>query len=235
MIDEKVSDKIETSFAGFAFVILGYFVAFNFFYNSFLFFYELIYSYEYVSLRGSNDFDFASSLTKLIVTFILVICICIFNKNNSRHIFGFEVVSLKCLALCVGCVLLYFSLYGFLRDISGDATMSRYFVDSRSLENDTYKTFVAFLFVCLVTPACEEVFFRGYLMRYLLDSIASKHLCVIFSSFLFSSFHYDYSPIFLVEVFIISSMIGYARVISKSIYPCIVMHVVYNSTFFIQL
>ncbi|EGM79256.1 CAAX amino terminal protease family [Rheinheimera sp. A13L] len=233
MINERVSYEIGSGITGVALIVIGYFFLFDVVYNSFLFFYKSIYLHEYVSLRGSGDFDFVSSLIKLIVTFILVLCICISNRNRCGHILGFEVVSFKCFSLCVGCVFLYFSLYDFLRCLFGGTSISRLFVDDRLLESDTYKIFLAFFFVCLIVPACEEIFFRGYLIRYLLDRMLNKHFCVVFSSMLFTAFHYNYSSPFLFEVFTVSSMIGYAGIVSGSVYPCMVMHGTYNSVFFL--
>jgi membrane protease YdiL (CAAX protease family) len=89
------------------------------------------------------------------------------------------------------------------------------------------------IFAVLLAPICEELFFRA-LMVTKLDSFFLKHtklphLGVFFSSIIFGLSHLAYGSIVeIIGVFVIGIVLATIFKASKSITPCIIIHMVYN-------
>lgn len=92
----------------------------------------------------------------------------------------------------------------------------------------TTKGFIVNLFMMAVIPAIgEELFFRGLLMKLMMDWTKKKHLPIFITAFLFSAMHmqfYGFLPRFLMGVFF-----GYLLLWSRSLIVPMVTHFVNNA------
>lgn len=82
------------------------------------------------------------------------------------------------------------------------------------------------LYICILGPICEEIIFRGIILKSL--ERFGKMSAILISSILFALFHMN-----LVQLpgpFLIGLILGYITVESKSIYPAILIHIL-NNTF----
>lgn len=84
------------------------------------------------------------------------------------------------------------------------------------------------LFIVALVPAvCEELLFRGALMRFVMYCFKNRHFAVFFSAFLFSAFHgqfFGFIPRFVLGVFL-----GYVALGSGSIWPSVGAHFINNA------
>ncbi|RFP26025.1 CPBP family intramembrane metalloprotease [Duganella sp. BJB488] len=84
---------------------------------------------------------------------------------------------------------------------------------------------------CLVAPICEELFFRGFLLRSLLRK---KSLCsaVVINCAIFTALHFLYE--YYISTFVFSLFMCSAYLITRSILFCILAHATYNFFAFLQ-
>ncbi|MFH1785953.1 MAG: type II CAAX endopeptidase family protein [Candidatus Micrarchaeota archaeon] len=92
---------------------------------------------------------------------------------------------------------------------------------------------VVLLFAVLLAPIGEELFFRALLVprfdNFFLKLIKIPHLGIFFSSVVFSISHFAYGSIVeILGVFVIGILLAVIFKASKSITPCIVIHMIYN-------
>lgn len=72
---------------------------------------------------------------------------------------------------------------------------------------------------------CEEVFFRGFLLRHL-SRIAPTTVAVLLSSLLFAGFHLD--PVHILGVVPLGLWLGFITIRSQSLFPAILAHATNN-------
>jgi membrane protease YdiL (CAAX protease family) len=95
-----------------------------------------------------------------------------------------------------------------------------------------------FSLVLFVYPVVEEIVFRGWLQQglyrrisYAISGISAAN---IITSIVFTIFHFiNHSPVWAVAVIVPSIVFGYFRDKYESVLPSIVLHVIYNMTYFI--
>lgn len=87
------------------------------------------------------------------------------------------------------------------------------------------KLWLMFLVIAVTPGFCEEILFRGFLMRFFEGS--GKKVAVVASAFLFAVFHLD--PFKLVPVFLLGILLGYLTIRSGSIVNSMISHMVNNS------
>jgi membrane protease YdiL (CAAX protease family) len=101
--------------------------------------------------------------------------------------------------------------------------------------NDQYKIsdkiaglpWYVLLLAVVIAPFTEELFFRAFLIPWL-GKFAGK-FAIILSSILFSISHVTYgSVVEILGVFVVGLVLGTVFVRSKSITPCIAIHLIYN-------
>ncbi len=77
----------------------------------------------------------------------------------------------------------------------------------------------------VVAPICEEIFFRSFLLQGL-RTIMPSWLAVIFSALVFAAAHL--SPGSFVLLFVLGALLGTLRVMTRSVWPGIVLHALNN-------
>ena len=81
------------------------------------------------------------------------------------------------------------------------------------------------LALAIWTPLAEEVFFRGFVMRGMINRWGPAPAVVI-SAAVFAALHFE--PALLLPVFVIGLLLGGLYWYTKSIWPCIAVHAVQN-------
>ncbi|MDR0438293.1 MAG: CPBP family intramembrane metalloprotease [Bacteroidales bacterium] len=98
----------------------------------------------------------------------------------------------------------------------------------RMLSGTSLMDLMSALFAMAVLPAiCEEVFFRGVVLNNLMKRTSRLHLSVWLSAILFSFVHFQFFG-FLPRV-VLGAFLGYAFVLSKSLWLPIVLHFLNNA------
>ena len=80
--------------------------------------------------------------------------------------------------------------------------------------------------VALVPAVCEEFFFRGALMRFLMLCIKNKHISVWITAFVFSMMHGEFFG--LIPRMALGVFLGYIALYSGSIWSAVVAHFLNN-------
>ena len=75
--------------------------------------------------------------------------------------------------------------------------------------------------LALVTPISEEVMFRGFVLKGLLNHVGSGP-AVVSTALVFSAFHFDAGT--LIPIFLTGLALGWLHVRTGSLWPCIVAH-----------
>jgi membrane protease YdiL (CAAX protease family) len=91
-----------------------------------------------------------------------------------------------------------------------------------------FMTPIPFLFAVVVAaPIVEELIFRGYLFSGWVDKLGLVGTTLA-SSFLFTIMHCQYGVVALASVFVTGVILSLIRWKTGSLYPCIVLHMLFN-------
>ncbi|MEO1265386.1 MAG: CPBP family intramembrane glutamic endopeptidase [Pseudomonadota bacterium] len=77
-------------------------------------------------------------------------------------------------------------------------------------------------------PVSEELLFRGFLLGGLIRFGVGVWLAILISNGLWTGMHAGYSALGLIEVFVAGLFLSAAFLVSRSIWPPIVLHVLFN-------
>jgi hypothetical protein len=89
--------------------------------------------------------------------------------------------------------------------------------------------------VALMSPILEEVIFRGYLLKGFAHSFIGVYGSIVLTSAIWAVIHFQYEVVYLVMIFFIGLVLGYARFKANSIYIPIMMHIIFNLSAGIEL
>jgi len=84
---------------------------------------------------------------------------------------------------------------------------------------------------CLVAPICEELFFRGFLLRSLLQKKRLPAALIVNCS-IFTALHFSHE--YYISTFVFSLFLCCAYLITRSVLFCILVHSAYNFFAFLQ-
>ncbi|MEO0453583.1 MAG: CPBP family intramembrane glutamic endopeptidase [Verrucomicrobiota bacterium] len=169
------------------------------------------------------------SVTFLISTLLLVPLLYLANRflhqmklgdGFALHPFRWKVLGVYLLITTA-----FFFLCGLidlLLDRSFNETM-----EAMLLSADSRSGFYFVIIVC--APLLEETLFRGYLQRQLLRTPLGKTPVIVLVAILFSVSHLQYGVIDLFYVFGLGLILGYVRQHSGSLWPCILIHLLWNA------
>ena len=88
---------------------------------------------------------------------------------------------------------------------------------------------LAFISLVIVAPFAEEVLFRGYLFGKL-QKYTSVWLSILITSLLFAVVHFQWNV--GIDVFVLSIVLCLLRIVSGSLWPAILLHMVKNGVAF---
>ena len=87
---------------------------------------------------------------------------------------------------------------------------------------------LAVIYTVILAPICEELVFRGLIISSL-EGTTKKWLAVVISAILFSVVHLP-SLIALGYTFLLAMVLGFVYIKTKSLIPCILMHMAFNAS-----
>lgn len=88
---------------------------------------------------------------------------------------------------------------------------------------------LAFISLVVIAPVAEEVLFRGYLLGKL-RKYAPLWVAILITSALFAFVHFQWNV--AIDVFVLSIVLCLLRVVSKSLWPSILLHMMKNGVAF---
>ena len=88
---------------------------------------------------------------------------------------------------------------------------------------------ILYIGVVIFGPVFEEILFRGFLFKGLENSFLGGHGAVFISSFLFAAIHLQYDQTIILFILLpMAILLGYARLMSKSLVLPILLHSINN-------
>lgn len=89
---------------------------------------------------------------------------------------------------------------------------------------------VAAILIIVIAPILEEVFFRGFVLQGLVNKWG-KYIGAIVTALIFAVLHLQFES--FIPIFILSLILSLLFIRSKSIWPCILFHIINNSIAFV--
>ncbi|QJR81307.1 CPBP family intramembrane metalloprotease [Alteromonas pelagimontana] len=142
---------------------------------------------------------------------------------------GFKKVSLILLLL----VVISTVLFEFLCDISiyiYDLPIEFLTLEMKIFANSFKNTALVILACCVIAPTMEEMIFRGWLFRGLINKGLSSMATVGVTSILFTLFHFQYQDaISLIFILLYSLLLGVLRLKTANVSYTVIAHITSNS------
>ena len=88
--------------------------------------------------------------------------------------------------------------------------------------------FLLLIAVAIAAPVVEEVVFRGFLLKGFTNSFMGRHGAVLVTSALWAVIHMQYEVAYLIAIFVIGLVFGYARLLTNSLFIPMIMHSLMN-------
>lgn len=102
---------------------------------------------------------------------------------------------------------------------------------NKELFTSMIKSPMGFVALVLLGPITEEIVFRGAILKSLSASSHNKWIAIAVSALLFAIVHFN--PAQLLHAFLIGILLGWICIKTKSIVPCILIHIINNGTAFL--
>ena len=174
-------------------------------------------------LLTESDFIYPSKFYPwiLVIPQIFMLLYSIKFLNNLRKLF--KNVRLKNYLFAILLLLINLSFYLYYAEIVFFFSLEIMYLPniSKYILGEGLFIFINLFAICVWVPVIEEIFFRGVILRKLTES-HGNFISIILSSFLFCVVHGDVG--LLIPVFFSSISISILFVISKSLFPCIMLH-----------
>jgi len=100
---------------------------------------------------------------------------------------------------------------------------------------DSHTIWLLAIALVVAAPLAEELVFRGFMFRGLAASRVGVSGAILIPSAIWAVMHVQYSPFYLVHIFIIGLLLGWLRVRSGSTTLTLILHGVINLTSLIQV
>jgi len=190
---------------------------------------------RYMGLLGSDAFLLglmAIGSTLIVVPFVLGMA-KLKKGSNLKSYFALNSVSLKVLGfwllIAIG-VLLFQALFMWLMGIEQipDSMMNIQYPSE-------FTKWLLVLGIAFFAPVLEEVIFRGFLLKGLSNSSLGVYGAIFLTSFVWAIIHTQYGWGYLLLIFMIGLVLGYARIRTNSLLVPIMMHVFFNLVACIEL
>ena len=184
---------------------------------------------EYDNLKNSTYVFLYEGLLSLLFFFIPSTVFILVNRLSFNDILPFKntkkgltpILVMFGFALCMAANLVSMLMSGFMQMIGLNPS-----IDSSFETNSTLDIVLYFVIVAIIPALIEEYAFRGVIYGVL--EKYSKGLAIFVSSVLFAIFHGNFEQIFFVLP--VAFIFGYARAVSNSMLPSIIIHCLNNAT-----
>ncbi|CAA6817016.1 MAG: Unknown protein [uncultured Sulfurovum sp.] len=170
---------------------------------------------------------FLSAMGGTLVVLPLVIGLIKLKKGSVikeyLNLYGFTA---KTLGLSIVAFILLYMGVGLLIDAMGAKETPDFMLN---LEYPTLWTKLALLVaVVIAAPIVEELIFRGFLLKGFSQTFMGVHGAILVTSGFWAVIHLQYETPYLIAIFVIGIVFGYARVITNSLYIPMIMHALMN-------
>lgn len=91
------------------------------------------------------------------------------------------------------------------------------------------------LAMVIMAPLFEEIFFRGFLFRGIEASKLGPYGALVITTLAFTVVHIQYDSYYLAQVLVLGTVLGVARLITRSVVLAIILHSVANTIPFIEV
>jgi len=165
----------------------------------------------------------------LIVVFILA-------KRNSKitDYLAIKKTSIKYILIALGVTLLLV-LVELLISINSN-TESQFSNDMVTAYKNSAAPYLLWIAIVLVAPLFEEAFFRGFLYAGFAQSRLRAPGAIVLTALAWAAMHASqYGIIDLTLIFVVGIALGTMRWRTKSIWNCLIMHVLFNAAAMIEL
>ena len=182
---------------------------------------------------------FSSLLIQVVVMFAIpLLMLTIFSKQSVKKTLsdcGFKKISLKMIGISVLIGVVLYLINSFIASFSASIiSLLGYESLSSSTPTDlSYSSaFKDLILSCILPGICEEFIHRG-VMVHAQSKHTNKKYCLIVSSILFGLAHLNIRQ--FIYAGIMGLFIGYIGIVSRSIYPCMIVHFMNNflSSYFV--
>ena len=183
---------------------------------------------------GMNGFVIAvtTCITAPFCIGLIVLFVRLRRGPSVKHYLGLNAVAPRTMFIWLGILMLFAVTSDFLTRLLGRPLVPEFMVN-------VYETasFVPLLWVAFIAaaPLFEEFFFRGFLFEGFRNSHLGSLGAVLVTSLGWTVLHLQYGAYELGIIFVLGVLFGVARLKSRSIYPPVAMHALFNLFAMIQL
>jgi len=190
---------------------------------------------HYMGLMGNDAFllgFMAIASTLIVLPFVLGMA-KLKKGSNLKSYFALNPVSLKVLGfwllIAIG-VLLFQALFMWLMGIEQipDSMMNIGYPSE-------FSKWLLVLGVAFFAPVLEEVIFRGFLLKGLANSVLGVYGAIFLTSLVWAVIHGQYEWGYMMLIFVIGLVLGYARMRTNSLFVPIMMHIIFNFVASVEL
>lgn len=155
-------------------------------------------------------------------------------KGNLKYL-GFKKISIRTTTLVIGSTAVI-KLIESLITATFNIQLEPFFNNiSGHFENYLYSTFLFFT-ICLVIPIYEEILFRGWLVKKLLELKISHSYIIGLNGSLFAIMHPQYNHVIsYIFLFILGSFVCWLRLKTNNLAYSIISHCIFNFVAFLAL
>ncbi|HVF09666.1 MAG TPA: CPBP family intramembrane glutamic endopeptidase [Abditibacteriaceae bacterium] len=146
-------------------------------------------------------------------------------SNTWRDYLALHPVSSRTLLVWSGVVCLFAIASDTLTSLLGRPIVPEFMQKAYATAQIVPLLWIAFI---IFAPVFEELFFRGFLFRGLFHTKLGAAGTIVITSLLWAVIHIQYDAYGIFSIFIVGLLLGWARVRTNSIYPCIAMHCLMN-------
>lgn len=182
---------------------------------------------ESISRGNKIDFFYKNGLSLLVVSAIVLTTWNI--SGRSWAVLGFKNPALNWLVLSSSALIVVVLLYEYLSDLKNLENFKsklEAISDYVPINNYEYKHFI---FLCFAAGLCEEIMYRGFLMRYLeYNMIENEYKTVwiiLIPAIAFTLGHSYQELIQIFKIFIISILFGVVYYFSESLLIVVCLHI----------
>ena len=170
---------------------------------------------------------FLSSIGGVLLTVPIVLGIAKLKKGSIlKEYFSLNGFKLKTLGFWILVFIVLQVATGFLIDSLGAKEIPDFMMN---LKYPTCMEKILLLVAVVVAaPIVEEVVFRGFLLKGFTNSFIGMHGAVLITSALWAVIHMQYEIAYLIAIFLIGLVFGYARLLTNSLYIPMIMHALMN-------
>jgi membrane protease YdiL (CAAX protease family) len=190
----------------------------------------------YATAKGLGSNGFVMALTTLVTTplciGLIVLLVRLRKGPTIARYLGIKAIAPRAMLNWLGIVALFALIAEILANLLGRPFMPDFMVDAYAT---AYFAPLFWIALIVAAPLFEEIFFRGFLFEGFQHSRVGPIGAVFLTSLAWTILHVQYGAYELSTIFALGVIFGVARWRTKSIYPPLAMHSLFNLLAMAQL